>query len=511
VPAPRPALAQEPEPPRRFDVNEYVIEGNTALPVVAVERAVYPHLGPQRTIDDVERARASLEQAYRAAGFPSVIVDVPQQQVKDGVVMLQVTEGKVSRTRVVGARYYSQGRILEKLPAVAEGSVLSTAELQEQLGDVNRGSGLRVEPVLRAGRIPGTTEVDLRVQDEFPLHGALELNNRYSPNTSALRLVGTLRYDNLFQRRHSLSFQYQTSPQDWSEVRVWSAAYTVPFASGWFLTGYYVDSQSGVATAIAGSTFLGNGRIYGLRATVPLPSVRDGFFHSATLGIDHKDFQDNLVQPGLPPLPTPISYTPLIGAYSATWFGTGRRTTAGASLSFALRGVSSEATEFENKRFRAQENFVVLRGELEHERVLPEKWVGWGRVDGQLSSQPLVSNEQYVAGGIFNVRGYLEATALGDNAIRGSAELRTPNQGARLSDRIDDLRGVVFVDSAHLTIRDALPGQQASTTLLGAGFGLRLRAYNALRVQADLGWPMRDAFATKAWDPRFQFIANVAF
>ena len=43
-----------------FDILEYVIEGNTVLPVQDIERAVYPHLGEKKTIANVEAARESL-------------------------------------------------------------------------------------------------------------------------------------------------------------------------------------------------------------------------------------------------------------------------------------------------------------------------------------------------------------------------------------------------------------------------------------------------------------------
>src|SRR5215470_13253597 len=238
-----PVWGQAPEAPaekteQRFDILEYEISGNTVLPVIKIERAVYPFLGPGRTVADVEKARAALERAYRDAGYPAAGVDIPEQKVEEGVVRLTVVEGRVSRTRVTGSRYFSQGRILEQSPALAEGNVLYGPDVQQQLAVLNRFPDRRVTPVLRPGRLPGTTEVELQVEDKLPLHGSVELNNRYSPNTTPLRLIGTLRYDNLWQRNHSLSFQYQTSPQDTSEVEVFSGAYIWPLERNRALTFY---------------------------------------------------------------------------------------------------------------------------------------------------------------------------------------------------------------------------------------------------------------------------------
>jgi hemolysin activation/secretion protein len=89
----------------RFDILEYRVEGNSVLTREQIERAVYPHLGPRRTIADVERARGSLEKTYREAGYATVLVDIPEQKVSAGSVVLKVTEGRLSRVRVKGSRY----------------------------------------------------------------------------------------------------------------------------------------------------------------------------------------------------------------------------------------------------------------------------------------------------------------------------------------------------------------------------------------------------------------------
>ena len=87
--------AQTAQSKPQFDVWEYQIQGNSRLAAIDIERAVYVYLGPAKTIDDVELARAALEQVYRDKGFATVLVDIPEQDVIDGVVYLSVTEGQV--------------------------------------------------------------------------------------------------------------------------------------------------------------------------------------------------------------------------------------------------------------------------------------------------------------------------------------------------------------------------------------------------------------------------------
>ncbi|MFN0038554.1 MAG: ShlB/FhaC/HecB family hemolysin secretion/activation protein, partial [Burkholderiales bacterium] len=250
----------------RFDIWEFRVEGNSVLPLIDVERAVYPHLGPAKRFADVETARAALEEAYRAGGFPAVLVTIPRQDTAGGIVTLNVTEGRLETIRVVGSRYYSQQRIREKLSSVAPGSVPNFPVFQTQLNSVNRYPGRRVSPVLRPGRVPGTTEIDLSVEDKPPWGGSIELNNRYSPNTTRTRFNASARYENLWQREHSLSIQFQTAPEDTSEAKVFSLSYLMPSDHSDRLYAFYAVKSDSEVAALSDVTVLGKGNIFGARA-----------------------------------------------------------------------------------------------------------------------------------------------------------------------------------------------------------------------------------------------------
>lgn len=94
-PGPAPKAAEAEATPR-FDVWEYRVEGNTVLDPKVIEKTVYGYLGPGKTIDDVEKARAALEKVYHDAGYAAALVDIPEQDVNEGVVVLTV--GRVGST-----------------------------------------------------------------------------------------------------------------------------------------------------------------------------------------------------------------------------------------------------------------------------------------------------------------------------------------------------------------------------------------------------------------------------
>ncbi|HEY9199239.1 MAG TPA: POTRA domain-containing protein [Gammaproteobacteria bacterium] len=497
--------APEEQAAPRFDIWEYAIEGNTLLERKRIERVVYQHLGERKNIDDVEQARLALEQAYRDAGYPSVFVDIPEQDVKEGVVRLQVTEGRIERLRVTGSRYYSLGRITSEVPSLAAGNIPQMAQVQTELEQVNRANpDRRITPVMRAGKTPGMVEVELKVQDELPLHGSLEVNNRNSADTTSTRVLGSLRYDNLWQRYHSASVQYQTAPENTDEVKVLAGTYVMPFIDASSRLAFYVvKSESDVAT-VSDLSVIGDGSIYGMRAVFPF-SGHDDFFHSLTLGADYKDFNENLVLQGADTLNTPISYLPFSLRYEAMWREGGQRTRFDVGATLSLRGVGNDQQEFEDKRFLARNNFMHFNAGLAHSRELPHGFSVEGRVDGQLADSPLISNEQFSAGGAESVRGYRESQALGDDGVSGSLELQTPSLVREGWKWPDHLIGLAFLDGAKLRVREALPGQQDSFVLSSAGVGMRFTAWSHWDGTLDVAWPFHDSGDIQSGEERLHF------
>lgn len=492
----------------RFDIWEFRVEGSTLLPAIEVERAVYPFLGPQRSDRDANGAAAALEKAYQARGYRTILVEIPEQNVESGVIRLAVTEGKVGRVRVTGARYYAQERILAQVPALTAGSVPDFERVQKDIAAVNQQPDRRVTPVFRAGAVSGTTDVDLTVEDRAPLHGSLTLDNKRSLNTTALRLSGSLRYDNLFQREHSIGLQFQTTPQDTSEVRVLSGSYTVPLQT-WTLTAYTIHSRSNIATAIGNTQVLGNSNILGLRAIRRLPADGNALSHTVSIGADYKDLGEDLRVGAMAGLRTPIQYMPLSASYNLFHEGKSGTTQASAGIVFALRGLGDGQSDFDRRRFRAQPNFFVFKAELQRLQNLPADFVLVGRVEVQGADQPLISNEQFFIGGADSVRGYFEVESLGDYGGRATIELRGPR--IALLPKSSDLRLHGFVDAGAAGLHKALPGQADPPALRSAGIGLRLRQGSLVAVSSDLAWPMRSTANTRAWSPRLLFSASLQF
>jgi hemolysin activation/secretion protein len=489
----------------RFPIFEFAVEGNTVLSPMDIESAVLKHMGPERQMADVEAARTALEKLYQDRGFLTVLVDVPEQRIDDGVVRLTVTEGRVEKLAVVGSRYFSQGYILAKVPELQEGRVPNFNRVQAELAQVNRTPDRRVQPVLRPGIEPGTVQVDLKVDDRLPLAANVELNNLHAPDTETLRLVAGIRYDNLWQRDHSLALNLITSPEDTNQTRVFSANYSVPMDSGatWLL--YAVDSQSNVVS-LGGTSVVGSGLTVGTRYVWPIANSPAGF-HTLSAGADYKDLEED-VRFGNDTIRTPLRYLPFQFAYSGTWFGEGRSTTLNTTLTTAARSILErkidcpgnvgKVDQFGCKRQGADGGFTWLRVDARHTERLSFGTLGV-RLALQAANEPLASAEQFQLGGADSVRGYLEGVSSGDQGALASFEWRSPNWAGAANQRFGvaaadsafftELTLLGFLEAGQINLVDALPGQPSKERLGAYGVGLRASGRHGWQLALDVAAP----------------------
>jgi hemolysin activation/secretion protein len=512
---PATALAQEAAAPaapaRKVDIAEYIVRGNTVLDARAIEKAVTPFLGPERTLKDVEAARDALLAAYQAAGYQSVYVDLPEQQVTEGVVFLQVNETRVGRVRVVGAEYNSPLDVRDQVPALKEGGVPDFNQAQTELAALNRGPKRQVMPLVRQGAMPGTMDVDLKVQDSSPWRGSVGLNNDYSADTRKLRATASLGHDNLWQLGHSASLSFFGAPQDLSQTQVFSASYAAPISgTAWSVEATAFVSDSNVAT-VGGTDVLGKGHSIGVKATYTVPNAGN-WWHAFSVGIDFKNNKEALSLNGTADT-VPLKYAPVTLSYTGfrqsdkSQFGVGVSLVAGTSSSF---NYGSDWAAFDYKRYKASPSFMVLKADLNGTHTFGGGQQLSFRFNGQMTDSPLVSSEQIAGGGMNSVRGYLSAEATGDYGVVGSVELRSQPL-TFLGSAVENWRVYAFADAARLRLKSPLPEQDERFSLYSVGLGTSFKVGTYLSGRIDIGYPLIDGPRTQKHDTRVNFSLTASY
>ncbi len=516
-----PSKSHKPTPSKakqmHFEIDEYRVEGADSMAQIDVEEAVYPFLGPGRSADDVEKARAALEKSYHDKGFQTVSVSIPQQNPSGGIVVLKVTELKVGRLRVKNSHYFDTDKIKQRAASLKEGTLPNFNDVTRDIVALNQWPDRRITPALRAGVAPGTVDVDLNVEDKVPIHGNVEINDRQSPGTSLLRVTGTAHYDNFWQLGHSFTFTYQVAPEHPADAQAFSGNYLarVPNLEWLSFLLYGVVSNSNVA-AIGGVNVVGPGQIAGARAVLTLPTL-DNFAETLSFGPDYKHF-DQTVNLSASGFSTPVTYVPVSANYGATFQEAKAFTQLDVGSVVGVRGLGSGPDAFDAKRFDATANFAVLKGDLSRTQDLPAGFQLYGKVQGQVADQPLVSSEQFSLGGFDTVRGYLESEVLGDSGAAGTFEIRSPDIGSKIQSNIKGVDGkpvqfttfnnwrfFAFLDGGVASIIDPLPEQQTVFDVWSYGFGTTFQLLTYLNGMVAIAVPKVSEAYTEANRPRALF------
>ncbi|MGC3960029.1 MAG: POTRA domain-containing protein [Verrucomicrobiota bacterium] len=213
------AATNKPAPPRTFEVQHYDIVGNTLLSQPTIDAVITNGIGTNITFAQVQKVLGGLQLAYRERGYASAKVSLPQQQLTNATIRVQVLEGVLVDVRVTGNRYFSSNNVLRALPSVRNAllwkdEVVNSTVLQREVDLANQNRDRTIYPVITPGPEPGTSALELRVKDRLPLHGKVDLNNQNTPGTPDWRINTSLNYANIGQHEHSLGLFYGFSPEE---------------------------------------------------------------------------------------------------------------------------------------------------------------------------------------------------------------------------------------------------------------------------------------------------------
>jgi hemolysin activation/secretion protein len=518
-----------------FPVTAYEVSGNTLLLPSKIDEALKPYVKEKATIADVQAARDALAKAYDADGFLTVDVQLPQQTIGDGQVRIDVVENRLGEVSIKndGVKWFSDDLVRRDTPHLVPGAMLRREDLASDLDAANRNPDRTVrQPVPSAGKTPGTTDLALEVEDRIPLHGSLNFNNQYAAGSPTTRMITNLAYANLWGLEHSASVSYQFAPDyRYPDVQIYSATYAAPMP--WNreqnVFGYFVNSNT--TTNIPNTENLlgvdGRSLTAGARYVAPFPGIQgfEGFSHSGSFGADYKEVTNRIFLRSdpqfelLPPLP--ITYIPFTASYNANVLTPQTFTAVQLGMSFNFAGMvgGGSKTSFQRNRGGVTElnpvngTYQIFTGSLNYTLRLPalletlsagrliemtrptkaftEDWTFNVVMRGQAASQPLIPTEQFAAGGVQTVRGYLQSELLGDEAINVQAELRTPFfrnfLGGYLSERA---QLCLFYDGAELYTLSTRPDQSIpSQDMQSVGLGVRAGFFETVQAEFFIAHP----------------------
>jgi hemolysin activation/secretion protein len=450
---------------------------------------IRPYIGRPLTRADLDAIIRLVREKYRANERPFIDVTAPPQNVQNGVIQIIVTEYRVDKVTVSGARYFSASTI-EAMGDLKSGEGLTLPRFREALDDYNSNPFLTVSAVVRPGAETGTTDVDLQAQDRFPAQVYVGYDNQgvRSLGQDEWYVGGSL--GNVFGLGQVLSYQYTESftgryvshslsdvvPLDPNDKLLFFGAYAIQTPD----LGVFFNSvgHSGQAS---------------IRWVRELPAG-SWFKENVQVGYDFKTANSNLEFLGFDILSNNIEVDQFPFIYDFNEHDKGGTTDIENTFVYSPGNMTPGNTDFELRQLVpfADATYVYDHLALTRTAFLPYGLTAIARASAQLASANLPNSEQLAAGGIGSVRGYDTNAVLGSEGVLLSGELRAPAfSPLRLmgvtTHEADQLQFGVFWDYADVLQHNAFPDVPPSNTLSSVGFNAHYNVGRFFNLQIEAG------------------------
>ncbi|MBO6558229.1 MAG: ShlB/FhaC/HecB family hemolysin secretion/activation protein [Pseudomonadales bacterium] len=155
------------------------------------------------TIEQLDQIALAVTEYYRENGFILATAFVPEQEVSDGIVRLNVLEGRLGDVAVSNELIFSPDTIKAAFNNEL-GEPVTEERIEGALRRINDLPGVRVRGSFSPGDNVGETRLTLGVLEEKAWSSSVVVDNHGSETTGETRLYATTEWHNLFGRGHRL-------------------------------------------------------------------------------------------------------------------------------------------------------------------------------------------------------------------------------------------------------------------------------------------------------------------
>ncbi len=507
APEPSPTLPAVPEPPEdgaqkqlgqvRVFVNAIQVTGYTVFPEAEIKAITGLYENRTVTTEDLERLRLALTLLYVNQGYITSGAIIPDQDVKDGVIQIQIIEGVLSRIDVEGTNWFRRGYLSDRV-ALGARPPLRLEPIQERLQLLQRDPRIeRINADLRPGDQRGESILQLRVKEASPWKAWLDFNNYQTPTVGAERGLVTLAHQNVTGHGDPFTF---TAGGSRGVHPIIDVSYSLPLNryDTTFTASYRRNEFVVVSDQFRALDLNSQSEIFGFTLRQPIyRSLSDELAVAITGEHLSNKITSAFDLPGQPFKFVPGASDTGVSTVSALRFiQEYQHRTPSSVIAFRSRvsvGLDVLGATINSRDVPTPEGhplpsgrFVSWLGQVQAVKRL-DQLGGWqilGQMTLQLSNNRLFPLEQIPMGGRFSIRGYRENTLVRDNGFIASVESRVPL--LKFASGEDMIQFAQFVDVGRAWIsRDSTPSPE---TLASVGLGLRWNVLPRDRARFELYW-----------------------
>jgi hemolysin activation/secretion protein len=494
VPLPVPSLG--PEAPistatkgPRFLLKGFRFTGAVLIPEAELQARVSIFLNQEVNFAILQAIALDLTGYYLDKGYLARVV-VPQQEIKDGIVEMNIIEGvrgsliidkqgqRVDASRVAG--FIDQ--------RLGEGAPFDLTRLEAAVAILNEQPGVRLSTSLKPGSRESEVGVVVSADDKPLLSGAVGINNHGARASGEAQAQGAVTLSNPTGRFDAASLLVNAS-QGNAYAR---AEYSLAVGNRGLRMGAnasYLD-YSIIESSLKALDLHGTARTYGITASYPLVRARALSMNLAA-SRDVKKLVDQSAVGETGNREVTATTLGIIGSLQHQLGSLPSQTSIGATLHV---GDSDEhnagALAADSAARRANGSFSKLSYGLANVSDLGGQWSYAVALRGQFAGGNLDSSERMSLGGLTGVRAYPVGEASGDEGWLINLNLRRTFGNALATTLFYDVGRITLNNSTWANWNAGTPNLPNHYTLAGFGAGVDWRFMPAGLLSASIAVPL---------------------
>ncbi|MBE7940074.1 MULTISPECIES: ShlB/FhaC/HecB family hemolysin secretion/activation protein [Ramlibacter] len=447
-------------------LRQVVIEGNRALDTDTLLSKLGKVQGQALDMAGLEALAARVTAAYRAAGYPFAQAWLAPQDLKDGVLRIQVQEGRWGTVRaqtLPGKPGDAAGAQPFLDAGLQRGDAIRNAPLERTLLILDDQPGMKIRPVIRPGAAQGEADLDVYTERVSHVSGEAGLDNTGPRSTGEYRVHGMVAINSPFSYGDKVTLNGMVTNES---LWLGSADYEWPLdASGWrghaglAHTSYQLAAQFSALDAVGVADVLTLGVSYPLVRSQAANLLLSAGLTAKKLRDDYRAVSTT-VDKRSQALPLALQFdrrdTLLGGGVS---YGS-------LTLTLGHLHLDDAAAAADAAGAKTAGSFSRLNLDVARIQALPAGFSAYGRFSGQWASKNLDASEKFNLGGFYGVRAYPLGEGTGDQGWLGQLELRHA---------LGAFTPFLFVDAGHATTNARPWGSSAAAgrSVGAAGAGAR--------------------------------------
>ena len=408
----------------KITVNKFQFIGNSIVQSQKLSDLTSHLLGRSIDFSELESAAIAVGDYYRALGYV-VKTSLPPQDIKDGVVTIEIVEAIFGKVVVDGpaSKRVNTKRIMETIHAAQpQGAKLNANAIDKALALVSDLAGIQIQGNFLEGAAQGQTDLVVTLKDMPVWMAEASTDNTGARSTGHNRIALNLAINSPF----GMGDQFTANTLSTKGSEYIRMAQTVPIGYSGLKAGVNLSHLNYRLITQDYSALMARGTAdsFGIESSYPLMRTQQSNLNGV-LNIDRKHYVNETQGSVASDYASRVMSLGVNGSMADTRYG-GSKTSFNLTSIGGTLDLSKSATQGPDaSTTRTAGHFNKWRYSIARDQDLGRGLSLYSAFNGQWANKNLDSSEKFYLGGIYGVRAYPSSEAGGARGQLATLELRS--------------------------------------------------------------------------------------